>query len=502
MASMWPPKKNTAFTLCFTLYKNDGTVIANPGTLTRAVSVDGAAVDTTPVNAVTEEDTTYGQLSWVLDAAEMNGDWIWVYCKDDTAGCVPFTCTLYTTANTQDEIGTDVAAVHTHVGALTFTVANQVDVNVVDWKGAAAPAMTGDPFLDSSGVTELLTRIPDATAGANGGLVICGSNAAATFASLSVTGQLDAGNVLVDTTTVLTGTTTLTGAVSLGSTLGITGATTLASLSITGQLDAGNILVDTTTVLTGNVTLSGTLGTGAVTLSALTVTSALTTGSIVNNGVFTQTGTHTISALTVTNALTAGSNAIPWNAAWDAEVQSECDDAITANTLILDLPTTAEFETRTLVAADYTIVSDLGTVQTGDVYAKLPANFEHLSITDTTGLVDITQTAADKVWGTATRVLTAGTNLSFSTHSAADVKTALEAAGGTLALSKTILDKVDTMTVADGAVYQLTANALELAPTGGTAPTTDQIAAKILKTPANLLVTDTAGRVTVKNRSL
>jgi hypothetical protein len=116
MASMYPPKKNTAFTLCFTLYKNDGTVIANPGTLTRAVSVDGGGVDTTPVNAVTEEDTTYGQLSWVLDAAEMNGDWIWVYCKDDTSGCVPFTCTLYTSAQTLDEVKTDTAAILADTG--------------------------------------------------------------------------------------------------------------------------------------------------------------------------------------------------------------------------------------------------------------------------------------------------------------------------------------------------------------------------------------------------
>jgi hypothetical protein len=30
----------------------------------------------------------------------------------------------------------------------------------------------------------------------------------------------------------------------------------------------------------------------------------------------------------------AGLTAVPWNAAWDAEVQSECDDAITANTLV------------------------------------------------------------------------------------------------------------------------------------------------------------------------
>lgn len=44
---------------------------------------------------------------------------------------------------------------------------------------------------------------------------------------------------------------------------------------------------------------------------------------------------------------------------------------------------------------------------------KLPANLEDLSIVDTTGLVDITQTAADKVWSTEARVLTANTNLSI-----------------------------------------------------------------------------------------
>lgn len=40
-----------------------------------------------------------------------------------------------------------------------------------------------------------------------------------------------------------------------------------------------------------------------------------------------------------------------------------------------------------------------------------PSNFSNLSISATTGLVDITQTAADKAWGTAARLLTAGTNI-------------------------------------------------------------------------------------------
>ena len=140
MASQYPPKKNTAFTLFFTLYKNDGTVIANPGTYTKKVSIDGAAVADIAAS-VTEEDTTYGQLSVVLANTEMNGDAIWIYIKDDTTGCVPFTCSLYTVANTQDEIGTDVAAVHTHVGAIDTTV-NHADYGNAKLVRSTTPANT------------------------------------------------------------------------------------------------------------------------------------------------------------------------------------------------------------------------------------------------------------------------------------------------------------------------------------------------------------------------
>lgn len=40
----------------------------------------------------------------------------------------------------------DVGAIKTQTDKLTFTVANQLDVNVLDWKSSAAPAMTGDAF--------------------------------------------------------------------------------------------------------------------------------------------------------------------------------------------------------------------------------------------------------------------------------------------------------------------------------------------------------------------
>ncbi|MER8615974.1 hypothetical protein NKG99_03835 [Mesorhizobium sp. M1409] len=40
----------------------------------------------------------------------------------------------------------DTSAIKVQTDKVTFTVANQVDVNVLDWKSATAPAMTGDAF--------------------------------------------------------------------------------------------------------------------------------------------------------------------------------------------------------------------------------------------------------------------------------------------------------------------------------------------------------------------
>jgi len=40
----------------------------------------------------------------------------------------------------------DTAAIKVQTDKLTFTVANQIDANVLDWKSATAPAMTGDAY--------------------------------------------------------------------------------------------------------------------------------------------------------------------------------------------------------------------------------------------------------------------------------------------------------------------------------------------------------------------
>lgn len=79
-----------------------------------------------------------------------------------------------------------------------------------------------------------------------------------------------------------------------------------------------------------------------------------------------------------TRTLTAGTNidgstftAIPWNAAWDAEVQSEVADALA----VYDPPTNAEMEARTLVAASYATaasIASLNNLSAAQVTAAVP----------------------------------------------------------------------------------------------------------------------------------
>lgn len=54
----------------------------------------------------------------------------------------------------------------------------------------------------------------------------------------------------------------------------------------------------------------------------------------------------------------SGLSAVPWNTAWDAEVQSECVDALNA----YDPPTNSELNARTLASANYATSTDLAAV--------------------------------------------------------------------------------------------------------------------------------------------
>jgi len=88
----------------------------------------------------------------------------------------------------------------------------------------------------------------------------------------------------------------------------------------------------------------------------------LTTSGHDTNGTFGGQVATDIDAILVDTAVIgaagAGLTAIPWNASWDTEVQSECTDALNA----YDPPTNTEMEARTIAAASYATATALDTV--------------------------------------------------------------------------------------------------------------------------------------------
>jgi len=134
-----------------------------------------------------------------------------------------------------------------------------------------------------------------------------------------------------------------------------------------------DILTDTGTTLDGKINTIDTVvdGIKAVTdnlpdsgaLSSLATASALATVDSNVDAILLDTAEI--------GAAGAGLTAVPWNSAWDAEVQSECTDALNA----YDPPTNTEMEARTLVAANYATASGVSAVETDtqDIQSRLPA---------------------------------------------------------------------------------------------------------------------------------
>ncbi|RWB66558.1 hypothetical protein [Mesorhizobium sp.] len=187
-------------------------------------------------------------------------------------------------------VKSDSGSIKTKTDSLTFTVAGMVDSNVVDWKGATAPAMTGDAYArlgapvgasisaDIAGVQSdtdnIQTRLPAALVGgrmdSSIGAVATGVIAAASFAS----GALDA--VWSTTTRLLTAGTNIVLAKGTGvtgfndlDTAGVRGAVGMAAANLDTQLAAIDADVLTRSTYAG----TDTAGTTTL-LSRLTATRA------------------------------------------------------------------------------------------------------------------------------------------------------------------------------------------------------------------------------------
>lgn len=118
----------------------------------------------------------------------------------------------------------------------------------------------------------------------------------------------------------------------------------------------GDPVADTGTIFKATVTDATGVTVGTDTATLLT---RLGTPSDLGGGATISANLSDIEAETDDiGAAGAGLTAVPWNAAWDAEVQSEVADALA----VYDPPTEAEMNARTLVAASYATAASITTI--------------------------------------------------------------------------------------------------------------------------------------------
>ena len=175
---------------------------------------------------------------------------------------------------------------------------------VATWAGATINWLGGAPITLQTGTGDVdfidFESTDGVTWSANAWQVA--SQEGGSFGSLSVSGN-----------------TTLTGTLTVGSTLGVTGASTVAAVTASGLVTADNGLTvgtgkavsiagtSTLTVGTGATILGGTLAvTGAATLSSTLASGALTvTGAATVSTTLGVTGTSTLAAVTASGLVTA-----------------------------------------------------------------------------------------------------------------------------------------------------------------------------------------------------
>jgi hypothetical protein len=291
--------------------------------------------------------------------------------------------------------------------------------------------------------------LPSATAGAAGGVFIAGSNAATTVATLTVTGAFTISDGLVVARS----------------------SSNTSAVTFTGN-GTGHGFVITSG--------SGATGDGVHMISAATNGRGLRV-----TGTGTEPGFSIVNNLAIDGEFTASTfgasvNDLPWNADWDTQVESEVADALIT------------YRLDELLAADSDI-DGAAPPTVGSVFhellSKTAGSFTFDQTTDsleairdrgdaawTTATGFSTHSAAD-VWSSATRILTAGTNIVLPSNGLSNVT------AWTVNITGSVSGSVGSVT---GAVGSVTGNV-----SGSVASVVATVDANI--TEVNSVVIDGAG---------
>jgi len=321
----------------------------------------------------------------------------------------------------------DTAVIECEIGAVPADITHIHGTALTETAGQLAGAFK--KFFDVASPTATCLSLPDALPGAANGMFIAGSNAATTLASL-----------------VVSGTTTLTGAVSFASTFAIAELTTLDSLTVTnattftGEVALGASLTLTGSIAVGaNVDITGTLDVaGTVTLTDLSLSGDLAiggtttfTGNVSLGGTLAVTGTTTFTgAVTCTGGLVTNvtgnlSGSVGSIGSGGIVAASFAADSIAAATFATGALTADAFAADALAAATFATGAFTADAFAADAFVA--ATFATDSITSdalaASATAEIAAAVADADRGTileTTTIATLATQTSFTLTAGCD----------------------------------------------------------------------------------
>ncbi len=514
------PRKNTAFRYYLAIRKNDGTLITTWAGMDSEVSIDGGAFADCAAEATEIGTSGCGYID--LSAAEMNGDAVIYKLTVTNTSALPVVVTFF-----PEEAGdvrvdvvkvlgvdavtaTDVAQTGDSFARLGANGAGLTGVASIVWSETLTGATYNAP--NSAGRT-LRTITPDS------GAIYPVAGTVTLASATSTTATLDAGA-------------STTAQVYQWTVISILSGTGAGQSRVITNYTAGRVAtVETAWTVTPNATssfeitptaaarvISYAAGQDPATMTWAAVSRTITGGTI---GTYTGNTPQTGDAFARLGANGAGLTALGDTrlANLDATVSSRSTYAggDTAGTTTLLSRVTASvalasqipanFTTATFASAGVFATAALANAPTGGaaptaaaIRAEMDSNSTRLAAvqakTDNLPAAFPANfaTLAINASGHVSRVTLVDTTTTLTIHPAyptvGDIQSGLATAAALatvagyidteVAASLAILTKLDTALVLDGAVYQFTANALELAPTaGGTAPTVGEIAAEL-----------------------
>ncbi len=310
----YPPKKNTAYVFYVSLVSQANTKIMQVNPTLAAGDVKVATDDAAPANLgtlpVVDADFTK-RVKVSMSAGEMNGDNVTIIFND-AAGAE--WCDLTINIQTVTRQLTDLAYPATSGRSMVVDAAGLVDANTVKVgpTGTGTAQTAGDIMADTN---DIQTRLPAALVGGRMDASV-GAMAAnvLTAASMAADASAEIADAVLDED--------------------MTAHQTLGTL---GQA-IGDPVADTTTIYQSVVTdaAGANIAADLLTIDNLVddLETRLGTPSDLGGGATVAANLVDIEAQTDDiGAAGAGLTAVPWNAAWDAQVESEVDDALVARFL-------------------------------------------------------------------------------------------------------------------------------------------------------------------------